>query len=549
MMNRRPLYWIARALLLGAGMAPGVVLAQPAGAPPPVSTLPAPGAVGEPLPKPRPVTTPVTTPQLKPGATLKAPPLEATDVPLPINLAAALRLADARPIVIAAAQARVWVAEAQMQRAAVLWLPTINLGFDYTRHDGYGPDFNRGLNTAARPLNQNINFFYAGAGITQQVALTDAIFAPLAARQKLNARRWDIQTAKNDALFQTASAYFNVHRARGMYAGALDTVDRGKKLVERITELSKDLVPRVEVDRAKRLLADLEQGAASARQNWRVASADLTQVLRLDPRAVAIPLEPDYLQLTMFEPSRPLDELLPIALTNRPELASQQDLVKATLVRIRQEKLRPFLPTALMNGFQTPAELIMFGAQGIGSGGKLDLWSYRNDISPQVLWQIEGMGLGNLGRIKEQRGEQSRALVELFRIQDMVAADVTRSQARLQSAAVRVVQAERSLRQAIITYDGNYEGLRQTTRFGNLLVQVYRPQEAVVALENVKRSYDLYFSTVADYNRAQFELFHSLGYPAREVASLRSPGEPVPVNTSRPALLPPVGIGPPPASR
>ena len=33
-------------------------------------------------------------------------------------------------------------------------------------------------------------------------------------------------------------------------------------------------------------------------------------------------------------------------------------------------------------------------------------------------------------------------------------------------------------------------------------------------------AFDEYFTTVAEYNRAQFELFHALGYPAREVAAL-----------------------------
>ena len=52
-----------------------------------------------------------------------------------------------------------------------------------------------------------------------------------------------------------------------------------------------------------------------------------------------------------------------------------------------------------------------------------------------------------------------------------------------------------------------------------------------------------------EYNRAQFELFHALGYPARELAHLQPPGEALPVNTSRPSFLPPVGNGPPPATR
>ena len=160
------------------------------------------------------------------------------------------------PLIVAAAQASVWVAEAQLTRAKVLWVPTLNIGFDYIRHDGGGPDFNKGIMTAP-----SVNFFYGGGGLVGNVATTDAIFQPLAARQVLNARQWDIQTAKNDALLETADAYFSVHQYRGMYAGTLYAVERGHDLVERITKLSKDLVPKVEVDRARNLLADLEQQA------------------------------------------------------------------------------------------------------------------------------------------------------------------------------------------------------------------------------------------------------------------------------------------------
>ena len=157
--------------------------------------------------------------------------------------------------------------------------------------------------------------------------------------------------------------------------------------------------------------------------------------------------------------------------------------------------------------------------------------------------------MGNVARIKEQRGEQSRSLIELFKVQDAVAADVTRGQARLQAAAVRVVQAERSMREAIITYDGNYEGLGQTKRFENVLEEIYRPQEVVIALDNLRIAYDEYFATVADYNQAQFEMYHALGYPAKEIAVVQPPGDATPVDTSRPGYLPPVGTGPPPATR
>ena len=475
---------------------------------------------------------------------LKAAPLESNDLRFPINLATALRLADARPLIVAAAQAGVWVAEAQLTRAKLLWIPTLNLGFDYTRHDGGGPDFNKGIMTAP-----SVNFFYGGAGMWGTISTPDAIFQPLAARQVVNARQWDIQSAKNEALFMTANAYFTVHQRRGMYTGALYCVERGHDLVNRIAQLSKEFVPDVEVDRARNFLADLEQQAVLARQEWRVSSADLTQVLRLDPRAVVVPLEHDHLQVSLIDPGRTLDDLMPVALTNRPELAAQQALVQAMMAQIRREKWRPLLPSFLINGFQTPYEMIQAGIFGLGSNSSLNQWRGRADLSYQPLWQLDAFGIGNLARIKEQRGNQSMAIIEFFKTQDMVAADVTRAQARVQSAAARVLQADRAIRTAIITFNGNFEGLRNTTRLGNVLVLVNRPQEAVFALQLLKLAFDEYFTTVADYNRAQFELFHALGYPARELAQLQPPGEVVPVDTSRPAYLPPVGNGPPPATR
>ena len=115
--------------------------------------------------------------------------------------------------------------------------------------------------------------------------LTDAYFEPLVARQVLNSRQWDIQTAKNDALLMTADAYFRVHQYRGMYAGALYCVERGHDLVERISSLSRRPGPQGR-GRSGPEPARRPRAASHLRaQAWRVQSADLTQVLRLEPPA------------------------------------------------------------------------------------------------------------------------------------------------------------------------------------------------------------------------------------------------------------------------
>ena len=160
----------------------------------------------------------------------------------------------------------------------------------------------------------------------------------------------------------TAEAYFDVHKYRGQYAGAIDVVTRGPQAgrgnqrPEQRPGSGGRGGPGPQLSR--------RHGAASRlwpAQYWRRSSADLTQVLRLDPRAVVEPLEHDHLQITLIDPSRSLDDLIPIALTNRPELAAHQAEVQAALVRIRQEKLRPFLPILMLQGFQTPYEQLEFG--------------------------------------------------------------------------------------------------------------------------------------------------------------------------------------------
>jgi hypothetical protein len=82
-----------------------------------------------------------------------------------------------------------------------------------------------------------------------------------------------------------------------------------------------------------------------------------------------------------------------------------------------------------------------------------------------------------------------------------------------------------------------------------MLILTFRPQEAVYSLDLLSRAFNEYFTTVAENNRAQFAMFHALGYPAREIARFQPAGEVVPVDTDRPPYLPRVGHGSPPATR
>lgn len=169
-----------------------------------------------------------------------------TDTTLPINLATALYLSNARSPFIAYAQASVEEAAARLRGSEVLWLPNLNVGTDFYRHDGLDQS------TDGTMIRDHKSAFAAGGGATMDLGVTDAIFRPLADRQELSARQWDVQAARNDALLQVALAYFDVQQARGILAGTADAVDRANVLVQKTTSLARGLVPEFEVDRTGR---------------------------------------------------------------------------------------------------------------------------------------------------------------------------------------------------------------------------------------------------------------------------------------------------------
>src|SRR5437588_4416918 len=87
--------------------------------------------------------------------------------PLPINLPTALRLAGARPIDVAVASERVRAAAAELERAQVLWLPTVYVGADYFRHDGQNQD------VAGNVIGSSRSSVMVGAGPYAVFAVTD----------------------------------------------------------------------------------------------------------------------------------------------------------------------------------------------------------------------------------------------------------------------------------------------------------------------------------------------------------------------------------------
>ena len=153
---------------------------------------------GLPIPNPTPVT---VAPPASPGIDTTLIPGRKIE---PIDLISTLRLAGERDLDIAIARQRVSQSLADLDRAPLLWLPSLFLGPTYYRTDGQ-------VQTATGPVqNVNRNSLFLGSsaalangfpapspgtgypqlnGLSSVLRLSDAIFLPLAARRDVAANQ------------------------------------------------------------------------------------------------------------------------------------------------------------------------------------------------------------------------------------------------------------------------------------------------------------------------------------------------------------------------
>ena len=355
-----------------------------------------------------PIPSPLHASGESPPVAIQPPAPAPSDKPLPINLPTALQLGNIRAIDVQVAAERIRLAAAELARAKVLWLPNLQTGADYLRHDGRVQD------VVGNIIDTSKSSVMLGVGPTAVFAVTDAIFSPLAARQVVRAREAGLQIAANDTLLAVAEAYFNVEQARGELAGTEDAVRRTADLVRRTESLAPELALPLEVIRARAELARRRQTALAARERWRTASAELVRVLRLDPSALVEPMEPPHLRVTLVSLDRTVEDLIAIGLINRPELAAQRAEVQAALARLRQERLRPFIPSVLLHGASTPPETIGGGVFGGGINERVANFGARMDFDIEVIWELQNLGFGNRARVQERRSENRLSQLELY---------------------------------------------------------------------------------------------------------------------------------------
>jgi outer membrane protein TolC len=436
----------------------------------------------------------------------------------PIDLPNALRLAGARDVDIAIARRRVNQSLADLQFACAQWLPSLFLGPTWYRADGQVQT----INGPVENVNRSSLFIgglaattapgYAAAspgtgfmplnGSSAVFRFSDAIYGPIAARRVLNAADAHVHAINNDAILRVAEAYFDLQQACGLLAISREAVSNAKELSE-ITGAFARTGQGLEADH-RRALTELRHRRKDVELytgQLLVASANLVRLLVLNPQMVIAPIEPAEAVISLFPDDVPLDDLVVQALRNRPELANAQELVEASVARLKQAKLRPFVPSLAVS--------YAGGGFGGGPGSFFGNFGARGDVAASLFWELQNLGFGDAAIIHRRRFENQEAVVQKIKVEAQVAADVVSAFETKQAAARQIKEAREAVSEAIDSLKLNMVSSRR----GAELPRATRPIEVLQPIQALVAARSDYLDSVLSYNRAQFRLNRAIGRP------------------------------------
>jgi outer membrane protein TolC len=437
---------------------------------------------------------------------LRQPPerLPAPANVMPIDLGTALAISGGDNPQVAFAQARIQEAYSRLRTTQALWLPSLRAGANYNKHEGRIQDVaGKIIDTSRGSVYTGLGAQAVGAGspavpgMVMNFHLRDAVFQPRVAAMNLGARRQASRAVTNDLLYQTAVAYTDLLEAMQTEAVARETLVNAQRLAEltrSFAQAGQGL--QSDAERAQTELAFRDLEVRRAQEAMRVASVRLTRLLSGDQSLQLIPQEPALAPIELVPKDAQLHELVATGLSNRPELAESQFLVREAVQRLRREQYAPLIPSVLLAA--------SYGGNGGGLGSDISDFGDRLDCDAAAYWEIRNLGFAERSYRGEAGSLVQQARFRQLQLMDQVASDVAEADAQVRARRDQIAIAERGIQNAVESYRRNSARIQD----GQGL-----PIETLQSLQALDQARRQYVRTVADLNRAQFGLQRALGAP------------------------------------
>jgi len=410
--------------------------------------------------------------------------------PYPIDLPAALRLAGAQNLDIQIAREALREAEANRLSAMEQFFPWFGPGASYHRRDGRAQAVPAGTIS-----DTHFQSYSPGVTVAAQVALGDAIYNTLAAKQLVRASDQGLEAQRQDAILRAAQGYFDLATAQALIEVAKQTLDISQEYQRQLHEaVSVGIAFKGDELRVQTQTELYQIGLRQALERERVAAASLAQTLHLDPAVELAPEESGTLPLHLFEPDVSQDVLIQRALQARPELKQNGALISAARYAKTGAIYGPLIPSI---GTQ-----VFAGGLGGGPDGALGSFGGSEDYLVGLNWRIGPGGLFDFGRIDASEARLATAQLAGAKLRDAITAEVVESLARLRSVADQAALVQRNL----VTSKETLRLTRARKQYGVGIVL-----EDIQAQQALNQARVDFFTTMAEYNKAQYGLSRAIG--------------------------------------
>lgn len=410
---------------------------------------------------------------------------------LPVDLPTALRLADERNLDIAIYLARIDEAAARSAQARLLAVPTVRAGVTQDTHSGNIQE------TSGNVVDVDRVSRFTGVGISAGIDVADAIFAPLVARQQQEAVVAASRANRHAVLLEVASTYLRLLQSREEQAvveGALGRAADLARLTSDYAEAGQGLLADAEMAAVQPLL--WEQRRLLAAERATAAATELARLLHLEPGVRLQPTETGLPELEIFSGAENVEDLVALAVADRPETEQYDLLVAAAEDDLNARRYKLFIPS-----FGLGYNIGEFGGAPGSSVGNSD---DRDDLTLSLYFEFDNFGFGQRARADERRAELRRMGLERDRLRDNIAAEVRTVFARLQSYG-----GQRELARSAVTRAEQAYRLNRDRIFD----QQGLPLEALQAMQTLATAELAELDVRSGHAQAQIRLHTVLGNP------------------------------------
>ncbi len=523
---------------------------EPAGSPAAVPAASASSAPGAP-PGEKPAASPLgsrpaeSTPA--PASNIFAAVIPPPSSEYPIDLSSALLLAERANPFIGEARARISEALAIQKKARIELVPWLNAGVDYNALNG---NLQR---SAGNIINISRQALYFGGGsvtsaqgtitvpavsIVEQ--LSNAIYDPLVAHQRLHQARFDAAATSNSVLLEVTHYYLELLGATARLEADRRSAAEAEELMQITSRFARtgEGAP-ADFHRAQTEWRLRRGDVRRAEEDVVVAAARLSRRLHMDPSIRIRPTANVLEVLALVDMSCDLESLIRTAVQQRPEVKSAGADLAANEFQLKQSIARPFLPTFFLGGSG--------GAFGGGSNivpplvGK---FGGRSDFDVGAYWTLENFGIGNYFQQKRRRAEVGASSGRQAHVVARVRAEVADAYGETLARREQVDIARVGLATSMDGFQRDLARSRQAVP--DQLGRTPRPIEAINSLKLLIEARRRLIRTITDYDQSQFRLFVAMGSPP-PLEQHSDPSAPGVSIASLSAPLPPLRAGDRPA--